>query len=46
MSIGRIAHVVKNEVRRAYARGTHWEERVRLADWWANQLDHYRKTFG
>lgn len=34
-----LAHVEKNEVRRAYARGAHWEERVRLADWWAAFLD-------
>ncbi|MEO9863550.1 MAG: integrase arm-type DNA-binding domain-containing protein [Yoonia sp.] len=34
-----LAHVEKNEVRRAYARGEHWEERVRLADWWAGYLD-------
>ena len=37
-----LAHVEKNEVRRAYARGEHWEERVRLADWWAGQLDNMR----
>jgi integrase len=35
-----LAHVEKNEVRRAYARGEHWEERVRLADWWAGYLDN------
>lgn len=34
-----LAHVEKNEVRRAYARGEHWEERVRLADWWAAFLE-------
>lgn len=34
-----LAHIEKNEVRRAYARGDHWEERVKLADWWASQLD-------
>lgn len=34
-----LAHVEKNEVRRAYARGAHWEERVRLGDWWAGYLD-------
>lgn len=34
-----LAHVEKNAVRRAYARGEHWEERVRLADWWAEFLD-------
>jgi len=33
-----LAHVEKNEVRRAYARGEHWEERIKLADWWADQL--------
>ena len=37
-----LAHVEKSEVRRAYARGEHWEERVRLADWWAEQLSIYR----
>lgn len=34
-----LAHVEGNAVRRAYARGEHWEERVRLADWWAGYLD-------
>lgn len=34
-----LAHVEKNEVRRAYARGEHWEERVRLANWWAGFLE-------
>lgn len=38
-----LAHVEKNEVRRAYARGEHWEERVRLANWWAEYLDDIRK---
>ena len=33
-----LAHVEKNEVRRAYARGEHWEERVKLAEWWASFL--------
>jgi integrase len=33
-----LAHVEKNEVRRAYARGEHWDERVRLAHWWADFL--------
>ncbi|MCF7698618.1 tyrosine-type recombinase/integrase [Loktanella sp. M215] len=34
-----LAHVEANQVRRAYARGEHWDERVRLADWWAGYLD-------
>jgi integrase len=37
-----LAHVEKNEVRRAYARGEHWDERVQLADWWAGNLDAVR----
>jgi len=37
-----LAHIEKNEVRRAYARGEHWEERVKLADWWAMELDRFR----
>ena len=34
-----LAHVEANAVRRAYARGEHWEERVRMAEWWAGFLD-------
>jgi len=33
-----LAHVEKNDSRRPYARGEHWEERVRLSDWWAGFL--------
>lgn len=34
-----LAHVEANDVRRAYARGEHWEERVRMAAWWAERLE-------
>jgi integrase len=34
-----LAHQDPNAVRRAYARGQHWDERVRLAQWWADFLD-------
>ena len=34
-----LAHVEGNHVRRAYLRGEHWDERVRMMDWWANYLD-------
>ena len=34
-----LAHVEANAVRRAYARGEHWEERVRMVEWWAGYLD-------
>lgn len=37
-----LSHLERNEVRRAYARGAHWEERVRMADWWATFLDNLR----
>ena len=37
-----LAHIEANEVRRAYARGGHWEERVRMADWWAGFLGEVR----
>ncbi len=38
-----LAHVEKNEIRRAYARGAHWDERVELSQWWADQLDKMKK---
>lgn len=34
-----LAHVEANAVRRAYARGEHWDERVRMANWWAGYLE-------
>lgn len=38
-----LAHVEGNEVRRAYARGEHWEERVRMMDWWAEKLEEWKQ---
>lgn len=37
-----LAHVDVDEVRRAYARGEHWDERVRMMQWWADELDRLR----
>lgn len=37
-----LAHVEGNQVRRAYARGEHWDERVRMMAWWADHLDGLR----
>lgn len=34
-----LAHVENNDVRRAYARGEHWAERVQMMAWWADHLD-------
>ena len=39
-----LAHIEGNQVRRAYARGEHWEERLRMADWWAGFLDDVRAS--
>lgn len=38
-----LAHVEKDDVRRAYARGEHWDERVKMAQWWADELDTMRE---
>jgi integrase len=37
-----LAHVEQNAVRRAYARSDHWNERVRMSQWWADHLDALR----
>ena len=34
-----LAHVESNDVRAAYARGGHWDERVLMMQWWADNLD-------
>lgn len=33
-----LGHVGADEVRRAYHRARYWEERVKMADWWANEI--------
>jgi integrase len=38
-----LAHVEGNAVRRAYARGEHWEERVKMADWWERFLEALKR---
>ncbi|MBU0724161.1 MAG: integrase arm-type DNA-binding domain-containing protein [Alphaproteobacteria bacterium] len=37
-----LAHVESNDVRRAYARGDHWADRVRMMQWWADYLDELK----
>jgi integrase len=37
-----LAHKDKDVVRAAYHRGTHWNERVEMAQWWADYLDTLR----
>ncbi|GAW37147.1 putative prophage CPS-53 integrase [Roseovarius sp. A-2] len=38
-----LAHIEGNEVRRAYARGAFWDERVEMAQWWADLLDDLQR---
>lgn len=33
-----LAHVGADQVRRAYHRATYWDERVKMADWWAYNI--------
>jgi integrase len=33
-----LAHVGDNHVRQAYHRATYWDERVRMAEWWAAEV--------
>lgn len=37
-----LAHRDTNAVRSAYHRGTHWNERVEMAQWWSDYLDELR----
>jgi integrase len=37
-----LAHQEADAVRRAYARGEHWQERVIMGQWWADYLDALR----
>lgn len=37
-----LAHGDQDKVRGAYHRGQHWAERVRMAQWWSDHLDHLR----
>ena len=37
-----LAHQGNDAVRAIYHRGRHWEERVRMAQWWSNYLDELR----
>ncbi|KPF80499.1 integrase arm-type DNA-binding domain-containing protein [Novosphingobium sp. AAP93] len=37
-----LAHKDKDSIRAAYHRGAHWQERVEMAQWWADYLDALR----
>jgi integrase len=38
-----LAHGDADAVRSAYHRGAHWQERVRMAQWWSDYLDGLRQ---
>ena len=37
-----LAHSDADAVRAAYHRGAHWQERVQMAQWWSDHLDHLK----
>jgi integrase len=37
-----LSHAEKNQVRAAYNRGSYWNERVEMAQWWSDYLDMLR----
>lgn len=39
-----LAHGFSGAVRAAYHRGQHWDERVRMAQWWSDYLDELRAS--
>ncbi|HVR91463.1 MAG TPA: integrase arm-type DNA-binding domain-containing protein [Novosphingobium sp.] len=38
-----LAHGDSDKIRGTYHRGTHWQERVPMAQWWSDHLDQLRK---
>jgi len=38
-----LSHADNNQVRGIYHRGTHWPERVEMAQWWSDHLDTLRE---
>ncbi|WP_347717508.1 integrase arm-type DNA-binding domain-containing protein [Sphingomonas sp.] len=37
-----LSHADGNQVRAAYHRGAHWDERIQMAQWWSDYLDSLR----
>jgi integrase len=37
-----LAHKDRDQIRAAYHRGLHWDERVAMAQWWSDHLDELR----
>lgn len=41
-----LGHIEANDIRRAYARGQYWDERVEMMQWWADRCDQLRDGAG
>ena len=39
-----LSHADGNQIRATYHRGSHWEERVEMAQWWSDHLDTLRSA--
>jgi hypothetical protein len=39
-----LPHIEGNDVRRAYARGEHWNERVRMMKFWSKYLTDLQRS--
>ena len=39
-----LGHIGTDEIRRAYHRSTYWDERQRMSEWWAGEIDAMRKS--
>jgi len=37
-----LSHADSNQIRATYHRGSHWEERVNMTQWWSDHLDMLR----
>jgi integrase len=37
-----LGHVGADEVRRAYHRAAYWDERIKMAQWWATEIESMR----
>lgn len=41
-----LAHAGTDEVRRTYRRAAYWDDRVKMAEWWASEIDLLRHQAG
>lgn len=39
-----LAHIGADQVRKAYHRAEYWDDRVKMSQWWADELDTFRST--